>query len=164
MLVLLRMLTVVLASAGPLLAQGAQVAIGGLKQDTTLPVEVTADSLEVNQAEGTALFTGNVEVAQGGLRLSAETIRVEYATGADGTGDVRELRAQGGVTLVNGTEAAEADEATYSVDSGTVIMTGNVLLTQGQSALAGERLVIDLNAGTGRMEGRVRTVFRAASP
>jgi lipopolysaccharide export system protein LptA len=41
-------------------------------------------------------------------------------------------------------------------------MTGDVVLTQGQSALSSERLVIDLATGTGRLDGRVRTVFRPA--
>jgi lipopolysaccharide export system protein LptA len=38
-------------------------------------------------------------------------------------------------------------------------MEGDVLLTQGQNALSSERLSIDLNAGTGRLEGRVQTIF-----
>jgi lipopolysaccharide export system protein LptA len=40
-----------------------------------------------------------------------------------------------------------------------VEMEGDVLLTQGQNALSSQRLSIDLNAGTGRLEGRVQTIF-----
>ncbi len=149
---------------GAAVGQGAEVAFGGLRQDTTLPVEITADALTVDQADGTAVFTGNVVVAQGEMRLSADAIRVIYASDAEATGRVQELVATGGVTLVNGAEAAEAAEATYTVAAGSVVMTGDVLLTQGRNALAGERLVIDLNAGSGTMEGRVRTVFRPAGP
>jgi lipopolysaccharide export system protein LptA len=43
--------------------------------------------------------------------------------------------------------------------AGTVEMLGDVLLTQGGNALASERLVIDLNAGTGVLDGRVQTIF-----
>ena len=149
---------------GLALGQGAEVAFGGLRQDTSLPVEITADSLAIDQADGTAIFTGNVLVAQGEMRLSADRIRVVYASDPEATGRVQELVATGGVTLVNGAEAAEAEEATYTVDEGSVVMTGEVLLTQGGKALAGERLVIDLTAGTGVMEGRVRTVFRPNNP
>jgi lipopolysaccharide export system protein LptA len=42
-------------------------------------------------------------------------------------------------------------------------MTGDVLLTQSGSALSGQKLVIDLKAGTGVMEGRVQTVFQPGS-
>ncbi|HEX9857611.1 MAG TPA: lipopolysaccharide transport periplasmic protein LptA [Paracoccaceae bacterium] len=137
-------------------AQGATIAFGGLKQDTTLPVEIEADQLTVNQADGTATFTGNVLVGQGEMRLAASTVQVEYAT--DG-GAIRRLHASGGVTLANNSEAAEAREAVYTIDTGEVVMTGDVLLTQGQSALSGQKLVIDLKAGTGSMEGRVQTTF-----
>jgi lipopolysaccharide export system protein LptA len=137
-------------------AQDAQVAFGGLRQDTTLPVEVKAETLTVNQADGSATFTGDVLVGQGEMRLAAQTVRVEYA--ADGK-SIAKLHAKGGVTLASATDAAESDEAVYEVDAGTVLMTGNVLLTQGASAISGQRLVIDLKAGTGRMEGGVSTIF-----
>lgn len=144
-------------AAAPVLAQGTQVAFGGVRQDPSLPVEVTADSLSVNQSDGTAVFRGNVMAVQGEMRLTAGEVRVEYAQGG---GAIERLHASGGVTLVNATDAAEAAEAVYTLATGNVVMTGNVLLTQGQNAIAGERLVLDLRAGTGVMEGRVRTVFR----
>lgn len=139
------------------LAQGASVAFGGLKQDTSLPVEISADQLVVNQADGTAVFTGNVLVGQGEMRLSAGQVKVEYTS--DGSG-ISKLYASESVTLVNATDAAEAREAIYSIASGNVVMTGDVLLTQGSNALSGQKLVIDLKAGTGVMEGRVQTVFQ----
>jgi lipopolysaccharide export system protein LptA len=134
----------------------ASVAFGSLKGDPELPVEVTADQLRVNQADGTALFTGNVLVGQGVMRLSSAELLVEY----DATGKaISRMHANGGVTLVNGAETAEADEAVYTLSDGIVVMTGNALLTQGSSAISGSRLTVDLNAGTGVMEGRVTTVF-----
>jgi lipopolysaccharide export system protein LptA len=153
-----RTLVLLLALAPvPALAQGASVAFGGLKQDTSLPVEVTADQLAVNQADGTATFTGNVLIGQGGMRISAGKVLVRYTT--DGTG-ISRLDATGGVTLTNASDAAEAREAVYTIDSGQVVMSGDVMLTQGVNALSGQKLVIDLKAGTGVMEGRVQTVFQ----
>jgi lipopolysaccharide export system protein LptA len=142
--------------AGPAPAQEAKVDFGGLKQDTTLPVNVEADSLAVNNADGSAVFTGNVALAQGEMKMTAAEVRVEY--GADGKG-ISKLHATGGVTLSNAAEAAEAQEALYTIDSGTVVMTGNVLLTQGGSTLSGQKLTIHLKDGTGVMEGRVSTTF-----
>lgn len=138
------------------LAQQASVAFGGLKQDTTLPVEVQADQLSVNNADGTAVFTGNVLVGQGEMRLSAGEVKVKYA--ADGKA-IDQLLATGGVTISNLADAAEAREAIYTIDSGVVVMTGDVLLTQGPSAIAGQKLTINLKSGTGVMEGRVSTTF-----
>lgn len=159
MTVLPRAAAIVLALAASAHAQEADVGFGGLTQNTSAPVEVASDSLAVDQANGVATFSGNVLVTQGALRLSADRIRVVYA----GEGRIRELRADGNVTLANGAEAAEAEAAVYDIDAGSVVMTGDVVLTQGQTALSSERLVIDLNTGTGSMEGRVRSVFQPES-
>lgn len=142
------------------LAQGANVAFGGLKHDTSLPVEITADQLNVSQADGTAVFTGNVLVGQGEMRMSSAKLRVEY----DENRQIDTLIATGGVTLVNGAEAAESRDATYRVPSGIVVMTGDVILTQGTSALSGAKLTVNLNSGTGVMTGRVKTILQQSNP
>ena len=157
MQVLIRAILLSLLAAAPALGQG-QIAFGGIRADTSKPVEVTADSLTVNQSDGTAVFSGNVLVAQGEMRLSAGEVRVEYAEGD--TRKIERLLATGGVTLVSGPDAAEAKEAVYTIDSGSVVMTGNVLLTQGPNVLSGQKLTVDLRTGTGSMEGRVKTVLQ----
>ncbi len=151
------LLSLLCALAAPAaLAQQAAVSFGGLQQDTTLPVEVKADSLAVNQADGSATFTGNVVVGQGAMRLAAASVRVEYGPGGK---SIQKLHASGGVTLASAKDAAEAREAVYTIATGAVVMSGDVLLTQGANVISGQRLVIDLKAGTGRMEGGVSTIF-----
>lgn len=149
-------LAALLALCGPVAAQEAKIAFGGLAQDTSLPVEVQADTLSVNNADGTAVFEGNVLVGQGEMRLAAAKVAVEYDK--DGKSIAR-LHATGGVTIANLADAAEAKEALYTIDSGVIVLTGDVLLTQGTSALSGQKLTIQLKDGTGVMEGRVSTVF-----
>lgn len=160
---MLRNLLIIFAltlSAKSALAQGADVALGLSSFNPEAPVEVTADELSIDQATGAATFDGNVLVVQGDVRMSAGLITVLYSQDDAGNADgIAELRASDGVTVVTPTDAAEAAEAVYVIESGLVTLAGDVLLTQGQTALSGERLVLDLNAGTGRMEGRVRTVF-----
>lgn len=138
-------------------AQQAKIAFGDLEQDTTLPVQVSADQLAVNNADGSAVFTGNVLVTQGEMKLAAAEIKVKY--GADQK-SIDQLIASGGVTITNLGDAAEAQEAVYTIDSGVIVLTGNVLLTQGPSAMAGQKLTINLKDGTGIMEGRVTTTFQ----
>lgn len=148
---------------GPLAAaaQNAQIAFGGLKHDSSLPVEISADQLTVDQADGSATFIGNVLIGQGEMRLSAGKVRVEYAAGqGDATGMISRLIASDGVTLVNGAEAAEAREAIYTIDTGTIVLSGSVILTQGRNALSADRLVVDLKNGTGTMDGRVKTILQ----
>jgi lipopolysaccharide export system protein LptA len=63
------------------------------------------------------------------------------------------------VTVTNLGDAAEAREAVYTIDSGVIVLSGDVLLTQGPAAMAGQKLTINLKDGTGVMDGRVTTTF-----
>lgn len=134
----------------------AKVAFGGLKADTTLPVEVNSESFSVETETGNAVFKGNVRVAQGEMVMAAGEVRIVYTP--DGNA-IQTLVASGGVTLTNAAEAAEAAEAVYTIDSGVVVMTGNVLLTQGASTMSAQKLTINLKTGTGELEGGVKTTF-----
>lgn len=154
------LLTFILPAAA--LAQ-AQVAFGGLKHDTSLPVEISADQLSVDQSDGSATFVGNVAIGQGQMRLTAGRVLVEYVTGDQTTGEIERLRASGGVTLVNGAEAAEARNAVYTISSGIVVMTGGVILTQGKNALSSEKLTVHLKSGTGVLDGRVRSIIQTGA-
>ena len=141
-------------------AQGTEVAFGAFTHDSTLPVEVAAERLAVDQADGTAIFSGNVVIGQGDMRITAGQVKVLYADGSDATGEIDRLEATGGVTLVSGAEAAEAREAVYSIEDGNIVMTGDVVLTQGRNALSSQKLTVNLNTGTGVMEGGVKTILQ----
>jgi len=152
----------VFSLAAPLSAQQVTVPFGNLKHDASQQVEIVSDTFTISQNRGSAEFTGHVVVGQGDLRLSAGEIKVEYAQ-KDGkpTGQIGTMTAKGGVTLASGSEAAEAKQAVYSLAKGTIVMEGDVMLTQGNSVLAGQKVTIDLNDGSAKVEGRVKTIFKA---
>lgn len=144
----------------PLYAQGTQVAFGAIRQDTSAPVEVSADELNVDQTTGAATFTGNVVIGQGEMRLSAPRVLVIYREDQAG---IERMEATGGVTLVSGPDAAESQRADYSIDTGLIIMTGDVLLAQGQSAISSDRMTVNLDDGTARMQGNVKTILQTGN-
>jgi len=138
-------------------AQGAQVAFGTVQDNSDLPIEVTSDSLAVDQNAGTAIFTDNVIAVQGEMRLTADEVTVFYDTV---TSDIVEVVAVGNVILISGPDAAESENAVYDVNAGTIVMTGDVLVTQGPSALTSDKMTIQIDDGTAQMNGRVRTVLQ----
>ncbi|MEO1000281.1 MAG: lipopolysaccharide transport periplasmic protein LptA [Pseudomonadota bacterium] len=142
--------------AGAALAQDNNSPFGSFQHDSTLPIEVTADALEVDQGTQSAVFSGNVVAGQDTLRLTAERVTIFYDTEAQDseTGAIQRLVAEGDVFLSNGSEQSTGDRAEYDVASGQIVMEGNVILTQGENALACDRLDIDLNGGTGRCAGQ----------
>ena len=139
-------------------ATAQQVAFGGLRADTRAPVEIVSDTLSVDQETGLAVFSGNVRAKQGDMRMSSAQLTVEYM--GEDRSKIHFLRAAGDVILVSPTEQAQSDDAVYDVTTGQMVMTGNVLLTQGGSVLAGTQLDVDLKTGTGQMQGRVRTILQ----
>ncbi|MEP4039454.1 MULTISPECIES: LptA/OstA family protein [unclassified Pseudophaeobacter] len=144
-------------------ATAQNVAFGAVKADPSQPVEVTSDALSVNQADGSAEFTGSVLIVQGVMRLSADKVLVIYRTDAEGKRAIERLEATGSVILVSGPDAAEAQRAEYTIDEGTIVMTGNVLLNQSAGTLASQRMVVNLTTGTASMAGRVKTILNPSS-
>ncbi|AGT10046.1 lipopolysaccharide transport periplasmic protein LptA [Paracoccus aminophilus] len=145
-------------SVGLLAPVAAQNTAFGTKSDTKAPVEVNADNLAVDQKSGRAVWTGNVVIVQGPMRLSADKVTAIFTQGDQRK--IQAFEARGNVTMVNGADAAEAQAADYTVGSGNVVLTGNVLLTQGPSVLSGEKVTVDLATGTANVSGRVRSVLQ----
>jgi len=143
--------------------------------DTDQPIEIIADSLEVQQEQQIATFAGNVQVIQGEMRLKAARLIVYYSdnksakTNASETGapKIRKIDVMGDVFLSNPRETAKGDKGTYDVLNKKINLQGNVVLTQGQNVLRGDKMVLDLvsgksrivGSGTGNSSGRVRGLF-----
>lgn len=154
---MLRPLVFCLALLPAGLAHGqTDLSLGRIATEADTPVEVTADSLQVDQDTGRAVFSGNVFVNQGDIRIRAGKVEVVYE--AEG-GAITRLVASGGITFATTAEAAEATAADYDIASGILVLTGDVLLTQGRNALSAERMTVNLRDGSAQLEGRVRTVF-----
>lgn len=143
-------------AASPALSQ--TVPFGGMQSDISAPVEVAADNMVVNQSTGQAELTGNVLIAQGKMRLSADHVVVRYD--ARDKSRISSLDATGHVTLVQGADAAEAAKGVYEVATGLVTLTGDVLVTQGKNVMSGETIVVNLADGTAQASGRVRTILQ----
>jgi len=50
-------------------------------------------------------------------------------------------------------QTATGESALFDVKSNTVTLKGNVVVTQGQNVMRGDRLVVDLASGVSRVDG-----------
>ena len=146
-----------IAAAVALAAAATQAGFGqdsgpSLKgHDTDAPVDVAADRIEVQDRADRAIFSGNVEVRQGSLRLSTSRLTVAYANESGIA--IQRLEASGGVLLRSPAETARSEFAIYDLDRRIVTMLGGVTLTRGTSHVEGARLVLDLDSGRAVMDG-----------
>lgn len=148
-----------LTAAAPAFAESP---FGGFRHDETQPIEIAADSLEVQEANQLAIFTGKVVAGQGTLRLTADKLEVTYGEGGGNTGEINRIKASGDVFIANGAETASGDWADYDVAKGVIRMGDAVTLTQGGNVVKGAALTIDLNTGQGKVDGgggRVQSTF-----
>ena len=159
-LLMASLLTLTIGSAA---AQEANEGIGGFKIDNTKPIEITADNLELRQAENKAIFEGKVDVLQDQVRIRAQKITVSYEGKAASGGKIRNLLAEGGVFITSGTDSAKGAWARYDVISRIITMGGGVTLVQGENVIKGDSLVVNLKSGISRVEGgatgRVKSIF-----
>jgi lipopolysaccharide export system protein LptA len=139
------------------------------------PLDIEADTLEVDDKKKTAVFKGNVSATQGDMNLKSNEIYVTYtASGAKtasasssdaasplgGTGQITQINAMGNVFVTMAGEKAEkqtakSDKANFDVPSQIITLTGNVELTRGenrQNVIVGNKLVINIAAGTSHFE------------
>ncbi len=128
-----------------------------------------ADQLDVHYVGGgDKLVTGNGGTAEA---LPAKATTGGDAKGASADGDeakITKIEARGNVIITSEQDqTTTSDWALYDVPAQMVTVGGNVVLTQGQNVLKGDRLVIDLTTGESRFEnpgntpagGRIRALF-----
>ena len=176
---------VTLLAPGMAAAQGpapGQSLLPGQNKDQ--PVQIEAASLDVHDKSKTATFTGNVQVVQGDTTMKCQSLVVFYgreagiaqsetkqasiAPGPKGAQDIRKIEAHGGVTVVTKDQNATGDDAIYDLQSKTIKLIGNVVVSQGQNVIHGESVVVDTVTGNARVEssegggtvpGRVRALI-----
>jgi lipopolysaccharide export system protein LptA len=155
-----------ITAAAAVFAAGA--AHAQLAQNSSAPIDVTADEAEVVNSQCLAIWRGAAEALQDRTRMRADTIRVYSAKKGSGCGSTERLEAEGNVYYVTTDRAARADNAVYASASDTITLTGNVIIVQDKNVAHGDKLVLNVKTGaadmtsaaTGRNNpNRVRGVF-----
>ncbi len=142
--------------AGGAFAQ-TNIRLGTISADPTAPVEVTAETLVIDQETGAAVFSGNVQIVQGDLSIVAGEVEVVYV---EETGQISSLSIRGGVEFTGPSESAKAETAEYDISGGMLVLRGNVVLTQGLSAISAGEMTVNLVTGSAVLTGRVRTTLQ----
>jgi len=179
------LLGIALAQAQP--SKGPPNALQGFSQNRDEPVHIDAATLEVRDKDKIATFSGNVHVRQGDTDMRCKSLLVFYeqdddksappkgkpmqqaTPGPGGNQKIKKLEARGGVIVTQKEQTATGDLGIFDMATNTVTLTGNVVMTQGQNVLRGEKLIVDLVNGVSRVEsgknghGRVQGLFLPSS-
>ena len=115
---------------------------------------------EVSRTPELLSLRGRAELTQGDNRIRAD--RVE---GTISGGDLSRVEASGNVYFVTPEQTIRGDRAVYTPANDTIVLTGDVILTQGQNVMTGGRLTYNTRTEAAQMDGagRVQGVFYPSS-
>lgn len=138
--------------------------------DSSAPIQIEADNLEIIDDQNTALLTGNVSVVQGTTILKAKKIKVFYlrrGEQAQTKSGIRKIEASGTVAVRSEDNFASADAAVVNMVSEIVTMSGNVVVSQGNNVVNGCKMTVNLKTSVSEIKpcasanssGRVRILL-----
>lgn len=139
------------------------------------PVEIASSRLDINDANKTAIFTGNVTASQAGASLQTPEMTVVYAgeavAGATGGvkpvetqvrqpdtgGKVQRILAKGPVVMTRGPlERVTSQSADFDAENETAVLAGHVVMAAGPDRNAtGDQVNLDQRADTVLLTGAV---------
>jgi lipopolysaccharide export system protein LptA len=105
------------------------------------PIEVTSQRLDFDYKNRRTLFHGEVEVTQGDIVLRSDRLKVEYEERGDQQ-QLREVLAEGNVTITQGSRRATGDRAVFDETNRTLVLTGRAMLEEGSNQLNGETIIV----------------------
>jgi lipopolysaccharide export system protein LptA len=164
---------VMLAAVLGVVSLGAQPsgppnALQGFSQNRGKPINIHAATLEVRNKDKVATFSGDVHLVQGDTTLRSKTLVVFYEDdpsaapkiAADQSGQssqqssqqIRRVEAKGGVIVVQKDQTATGESGVFDMHANTVTLLGNVMISQGQNVVKGDRLTVDMTTGVSRVE------------
>jgi lipopolysaccharide export system protein LptA len=158
-------------------ALGATAQPAGQTQSTTMqgmsmnrdqPVRIESNTLEVRDKSRQATFSGDVKLVQGDTTLKCKVLVVFYedtaapskkgAPAAQGAPQaqkgqqIKRAEARGDVFVTQKDQTASGENGVFDLKSNTIVMTGTVVVTQGQSVMRGDRMVVNLTTGITTVE------------
>jgi len=162
----------ILAAAAPAArADEAADLFQGFQAKSSDPIQVDAASLETYEDSGqrVSVFSGGVTVKRGNTTMKADTIKLYSPPGAASpapadanaatqaaapvaNGSFNRIEADGHITVLSGPDTVTGDDAVVDMKANTIVVTGNVVLAQGQSVISGSKLTVDLNTGRARVD------------
>ncbi|MFT4090133.1 MAG: LptA/OstA family protein [Asticcacaulis sp.] len=146
----------------------AQLAGGGTGNSGG-PIMYSADNMQADNTSHTVDLSGRVQLLQENASLQADHVKIVYsqAANSDKWDQISRIEATGKIYYVIDDQVMRGNKAVYTQSNDTMVVTGDVVLKQGQNVLTGERLTYVVGAKkstidgapAGQSRGRVRGVF-----
>jgi len=126
------------------------------------PIQIVADELISYNEEKYAEFIGSVKATQADFTITSDKLRIYYrgelleSEKKDGDQELlKKIVATGNVKITSEEYDAEADQAEYDTDTGTVILSGeNAKVVSGKNSITGSKITMNRKTGQVKVKGR----------
>ncbi len=114
--------------------------------DSSQPIRIQADSATLDDRKNVAIYTGNVIITQGSMRLTGARVTLTL----DNAGEVQKLVSNGSPATFRQTPAggkqvdARAQTIEYHADTERVVLIQNAFLEQAGNTFQGQRVHYDI--------------------
>jgi lipopolysaccharide export system protein LptA len=143
--------------------KGVPNAMQGFSQNRDQPIQIDAASLEMIDKKKQATFSGGVKVVQGDTTMKSNILVAFYdnagkapiksaTPGPGGSSSIRRLEAKGNVVVTQKDQVVTGEKAVFDTKANSIAMSGGVVLTQCNNVMRGDRLVVDMTTGDSRLE------------
>lgn len=120
------------------------------------PVDIRADSMELDYKANVIWYRGHVHVTQGSASLNSDVLQVLTT---EKMADLREVIATGNVRMSQGGRWATGNKAKLNQVDHTVEMTGSPVIHDGPDEVAGSRILIYLDTQKSVVENAHAVIF-----
>ena len=149
---------------------GVPNAMQGFSQNRDQPIKIDAASLVMIDKKKQATFSGDVKLVQGDTTMKSNILVAFYDSagspapagskapiksatpGPGGSSSIRRLEAKGNVVVTQKDQLVTGEKAVFDTKANSIAMSGGVVLTQCANVMRGDRLVVDMTTGVSRLE------------
>ena len=139
-----------------------------LPEDADQPINIRADTAELDEGKGVAIYRGSVQLDQGTLRVTADTMTIELVdqkvVRITAEGNLAHYQQQ--LNLDDDAVVANAETIIYHTQTERVELVGKAYLRQNENEFRGALIEYDMRAGkvnASATEGRVEMILKPAA-
>lgn len=145
------------------------------------PVQIDSDTLELDYKGSLVTYRGHVQVTQGDVTLTSDTLSIRYDPRAvkrsnvqaspapaktpgpagNDADRIKEIVAEGNVRIRQGTKLAEGRRAVFDQAKQTFTLSNGAVLHDGPNQVAGERVIVYLKEERSVVESGSNTRVKA---
>jgi lipopolysaccharide export system protein LptA len=126
------------------------------ERSTGEPLVITAKSMHAEQLRDKVTFTEKVTLKKEGMTLTSDVMTVFYDAVSK---DIRKVEAHGNVSVRKDGRVAHANNALYSREAETIVLTGDANIIENENKIGGEKITLFMADDRSIIEGRGKVMF-----